>query len=66
MLGDFAIDDVGSNSIERPERRGFVRAHEAAVPDDIGSKNCSETAFHFVNKQSFERQSRHPVMQSLS
>ena len=46
MFGDFAIDDVGSYSLERPERRGFVRAHEAAISDHIGGKDSSQTAFH--------------------
>ena len=66
MLGDLGIDYCLPDFLQLRERPGFVIAHQPAVPDDIGSENCSETAFHFVNKQSFERQSRNPVMQSLS
>ena len=53
VLSDLSIDETSSHVLECCERTGFIAAHQPAVPDDIGSKNCSETAFHFVNKQSF-------------
>ena len=31
---------------QRPRCAGFVRAHQSAVSHYVGSKNCSEAAFH--------------------
>src|SRR5205814_9088621 len=46
MLGDLGIDYRPPDFFQLRQRPGFVNAHQPAVPDDIGSKNCSETAFH--------------------
>ena len=46
MLGDLGIDYCLPDFFQPCERPGFIAAHQPAVPDDIGSKNSSETAFH--------------------
>src|SRR5438477_4165476 len=46
MRGDLGIDYCPPDFFQLCEGPGFVIAHQPAVPDDIGSKNCSETAFH--------------------
>src|SRR5437870_542501 len=53
MLGDLGIDYFLPDLLELSQRPGFVMAHQPAVPDDIGSENCSKTAFHFINNQLF-------------
>src|SRR5207244_12964736 len=53
MRGDLVIDYCLPDFVQLCVGPGFIAAHQPAVPDDIGSKNCGETAFHFVNKQSF-------------
>src|SRR5437773_2122505 len=46
MLRNLGIDHCLSNFFQLRERPSFVTTHQPTVPDDIGSENCSETAFH--------------------
>src|SRR4029077_16938492 len=46
VLGDLSINETSSHLFECCERAGLVRAHQPAISHYVGSKNCSEAAFH--------------------
>src|SRR5438874_892297 len=58
MLGDLSIDYCLPDFFQLCERPGFVIAHQPAVADDIGGKNCSETAFHRGGIKALKEESR--------
>ena len=51
MLCDPAINKIPSRGFERFEGPGLVSAHKAAVADDVGGKNGTQTTFHVSPKQ---------------
>ena len=54
MLGDLTVDQIRSNGFNGRERSSLIKAHQAAVADDIGGKNSGKASFHLINKQSFQ------------
>jgi hypothetical protein len=53
MLGDFGTDKLRSNRFQSGECSCLVHTHEAAVSDDVGSKDGGQTAFNMRLKTSY-------------
>ena len=51
MLRDFALYNFRPHSFQRFEGPSFVRAHQAAVANDVGGKDGTQATFHIGAKQ---------------
>ncbi len=45
MFGDLWFQQLAAMALQRRERAGLIRSHEAAVAHDIGCENGGETTF---------------------
>ncbi len=45
MIGDPGLQQLAAVALQRRERAGLIRSHEAAVAHDIGCENGGETTF---------------------
>jgi hypothetical protein len=50
MFGNARLDDIPPPAVQRLKRSDLVRAHQPAVADDIGGKDCGKPALHPVPK----------------